>query len=120
MTRVAVYGSLRKGLGNHHILGLSSFLGEVKEKVPAKMISLGGFPGLLKAEEEADLTYEVYKVTDSILDRLDRLEGHPSFYKRELIDTPLGEAWIYWLQEERINREEVEHGDWKRFVSERH
>lgn len=115
MTKVAVYGSLRQGMGNHRILDGAELVGQYDVVMRAKMISLGGFPGLLKDDDFSPVTIEVYEVNDCILDRLDRLEGHPTFYKREETGTPAGGAWIYWLQGDRLVQEVVEHGDWKRY-----
>ena len=83
MNKVFVYGTLKKGFGNHDLLKSSKFLGEAY--IRAQLYSLGGLP--VAIEKSSSFVFgEVYEVTDDILDLLDRLEGHPNFYTRKEID----------------------------------
>lgn len=125
---VAVYGSLKRGFGNHRLLqgefydgvGDAEFLGEYV--IPEGMFvmrSLGGFPAIFKSSEEKDgvstpITIEVYRVSDTnMMENLDSLEGHPGWYRRELIDTPFGRSWIYIMpQGSYFGRPIVEDGVW--------
>jgi gamma-glutamylcyclotransferase (GGCT)/AIG2-like uncharacterized protein YtfP len=106
--KVAVYGSLLKGLGNHRLLEDSLLLGEDTTSPNYTMYDLGSFPGLLN-EGNNTYTVEVYDVDDHTLQRLDWLEGYNaeqperSFYMREVIQTQYGEAYIYFLNEDRVN-----------------
>ena len=117
VTKVAVYGSLRKGLGNHRVLGDSKLIG--KEWVPNyEMFSLGSFPGIRNGE--GSIFVEVYKVDSDTLERLDMLEGYHSkdsvnnFYDKEEVSTKFGDALIYTLQGERYKRSPiVSSGNWK-------
>jgi len=84
MTKVLVYGSLKKGFGNHHILENARFLGKAVTSPEFTMLHLGGFPGIVRGGETA-ITGEVYEVDAATLRRLDRLEGHPNFYRRDVI-----------------------------------
>lgn len=96
MQNVFVYGTLKTGHGNHRRLGTSpAYLGPCKIK--GRMYSLGPFPAIaLKDVSDDEVVHgEVYAVSDSTLADLDRLEGHPSFYKREEIATDYGTAWVY-------------------------
>lgn len=115
--KVAVYGSLRKGHGNHGILEGSKLLG--KQRLPnLEMFSLGGFPGIRKGE--SSILTEVYEVNGSTLEQLDTLEGFrhgssDSFYDREDVDTDFGDALIYTLQGDRYQGLPiVESGDWSK------
>jgi len=115
---VAVYGSLRKGLGNHRVLGTDSeLLGEIKTKPEFKLYDLGYYPGL-KKDGDTSVTMEVYRVTPSTLMSVNRLEGYEegreaSFYDREVIPTEFGDAYTY-IYVPRVNPEnEVKTGDWK-------
>ena len=112
--RVAVYGSLRQGMGNHRLLESSKFLG--KDKLDGFiMYSLGGFPCIRTVFPEGNtITVEVYEVDDETFRRLDILEGYPSFYDRKKVDTQYGEAWIYTIEREK-SRPVVESGDWVLF-----
>ena len=102
--RVFVYGSLLKGLGNHIVLCRkgSAFDG-VTETVEDsfEMVSMGAFPAVFRLPSEhagVRVRGEVYEVTDAGLRALDRLEGHPRFYKREKIALKDGsKAWAYMM-----------------------
>lgn len=43
---------------------------------------------------------EVWEIDDEMFRRTDRLEGYPHFYDRKEVDTPYGQAWIYFLNRE--------------------
>lgn len=106
--KVAVYGSLLKGLGNHGLLVNSTLLGEDTTSPNYTMYDLGSFPGLLN-EGNNSYTIEVYEIDAHTLQRLDWLEGydevHPerSFYNRHMIQTIYGEAYIYYLNDDRLS-----------------
>jgi gamma-glutamylaminecyclotransferase len=112
----AVYGSLKKGFGNHILLKDTECVFEGFVEIPYTMISLGGFPGLLRSGQKNKIYIEVYKVEDDETERnLDRLEGYPSFYDKEAVETPVGEAMIYFLHRDRYGEEDVvEDGNWTR------
>ena len=95
MQIVAVYGSLRKGFGNHGFLKNQSFKGT--DIVPNyKMYSLGAFPGIVP-DDGGSIFAEIYEVDEETFKALDRLEGHPNFYCRRQVSTVYGPAWIYEL-----------------------
>lgn len=120
---VAVYGSLREGLGNWRWY-LSSKAEAEKistEKIKGfKMVSLGGYPAIYTSKDESEITIEVYKVTDKTFKGLDGLEGYPSFYNRKEVMTSKGKAWIYFIDsiaEKSDQYTHVENGDWVDFRS---
>ena len=92
------------------------------------MYSLGGFPGVV--DGEGDVDGEVYRINDGHLDPLDRLEGHPTFYRRESrpvyltpavvqpFDTPV-ECFTYIYQRPVEQRERINHGDWRQYCDEK-
>ena len=115
---VAVYGSLRKGLGNHRVIEGSEQLGTDVVK-GWEMFSLGGFPGIKTGS--GDIVVEVYKVvSEGIARNLDRLEGFSeqdsarNFYNKATISTAFGEAEIYTL-EEGYHGDSVPDGDWAKY-----
>jgi gamma-glutamylcyclotransferase (GGCT)/AIG2-like uncharacterized protein YtfP len=79
---VFVYGSLRRGQYNHSVLAGASFVG--RGVLPgATMLDLGSFPAVvLGGPEPGPVVGEVYDAPPDVLARLDRLEGHPTFYRR--------------------------------------
>jgi gamma-glutamylcyclotransferase (GGCT)/AIG2-like uncharacterized protein YtfP len=97
--RVAVYGTLRNGEHNHHLLKDCELMGTTM--IPGfVMINLGGFPGILPVPlEDWEVVVEIYEVDARTLSSLDVLEGvGRDFYTRERIDTPLfGKVEIYVL-----------------------
>lgn len=107
---VAVYGSLRKGMGNHALLARGNAVHLSTERVKGwDMYSLGAFPFI--REGGGEITIEVYAVDSQTFSNLDRLEGYPSFYDRELIETSKGNAWVYFI-DSSPNSRPVTSGDW--------
>lgn len=86
MTKLFVYGTLKKGYANHHVLDGAKFVcnGVLPKAV---LYSLGGFPGLQRTSSiEDEVVGEIYEIDERVLERCDRLEGHPSFYCRKTDD----------------------------------
>lgn len=118
MTKVAVYGSLRSGMGNHRLLAHIADFAEGETVSEFKMYSLGGFPAIV-AQRGSKIKVEVYEVDDDTFARLDMLEGYPSFYNRQQVDILLEDgtidnAWIYFIEDDShyVSHEVVEDGDW--------
>jgi gamma-glutamylcyclotransferase (GGCT)/AIG2-like uncharacterized protein YtfP len=123
MKLLAVYGSLRMGMGNDGILTDPStrFLGEEQTSPAFTMIDLGAYPGVVN-QGDTPITIEVYGVSEDVWRRVEHLEGYPDYYDRIPLETSHGRAEMYVLPghylpqyRERI----VESGDWTRFHSER-
>lgn len=118
---VAVYGSLRKGLGNHPLLERNDAQLLSTEQIKGfQMYSLGGFPFITPDETAGDITIEVYAMPITGMRSLDALEGYPSFYDRMLVNTSKGQAWIYFIADRDGDYPLVEHGDWVRFKQEKY
>ena len=120
LRKMFVYGSLRKGFGNHYLLERSNYLGEALTDAAFTMLHLGGYPGVVRAGS-TQILGEVYEVDDKTLSRLDRLEGHPSFYRRTPIRVTEGsnaDRWqdveTYLLPTDWLSTQKtvVESGDW--------
>ena len=116
---VSVYGSLRKNMGNDHLLSTSKYLGEFRTKPEFSLYSLGGFPGL-KINGNTSVSMEVYEVTEEVAKRLDNLEGYTTggnntFYDKIPIETPYGKASVYIYVNDIPKERIVESGDWKAF-----
>lgn len=119
---VAVYGSLREGLHNYPCLNGSELMGQYETEPIYTMISLGGYPGVLK-EGSTSIVMEVYKVDAKTLVRLDNLEGYRgpgknNFYNREKISTPFGDAYTYFYNADSplMRAKAIETGDWVDYV----
>src|SRR2546423_11177622 len=86
--RVFVYGTLKSGFSNHHLLkGCECFGGAAS--VPTYKMIENGFPVILPDPHGKPLAGEIYTVDDATLARLDQLEREGSSYDRKLIDVTL-------------------------------
>ncbi|CAB3375121.1 Hypothetical predicted protein [Cloeon dipterum] len=114
MESVFVYGTLKKGEPNHDWMtewkeGQYNFIGRAKtvEKLPLIISSRYNIPFLLdKPGFGQEVHGEVYEVDAAMVKRLDELEDHPIFYKRELRPVRLEcgterVCWIYLIQKYR-------------------
>ena len=98
---IAVYGTLKKGYSNyHHYLTASKFIGKgtTKDKYP---LIISGLPYLIeKSGHGHHVEVDIFKVSGGVLAQLDRLEGHPDWYRRKQVDvtTKNGvlKCWIYF------------------------
>ncbi|ALO45725.1 gamma-glutamylcyclotransferase family protein [Pseudohongiella spirulinae] len=98
-TRVAVYGTLKRGLSNFPLLQGARFVG-CDCLTDITLYDLGPFPGA-RPERSDGVDVEVFELTVSHLSRLDILEDYLSnapdegLYNRVLMPTRFGPAWIY-------------------------
>lgn len=107
---IFVYGTLKNGFSNHSLLADSEFLGEAST-VDMYALYAAGIPFVNKDEPISTIQGELYEVNSSTLERIDRLEGHPDYYRREEIEvfkksigyTETITAWIYF-HPEKIGR----------------
>jgi gamma-glutamylcyclotransferase (GGCT)/AIG2-like uncharacterized protein YtfP len=112
---VFVYGTLRRGEVNDHLLGEAYFRGHHTTEPLYKMVSLGSYPGVVK-HGRTRIQGEVYEVDALTMSALDRLEGYPTAYTRELITTPWGRAWIYLYRGSLKDREPINSGVWRETI----
>lgn len=125
MTKVFIYGTLRRGGALHPVIEDSKFMGEAV--ATGIMFSLGRFPGVHFLPDAGRIYGEIYKVTPETLNKLDAIEGfHPdkpeiSMYVRRRIEPliPMGkifvrakEVWAYEYRTEGAKFPRVPHGDW--------
>ena len=114
--RVFVYGTLKKGHGNHGLLENAEYLGDAEISGPVALIDLGWYPGVVRQPNGPDRTIrgEVYAVDTDTLYSLDILEGHPEFYERQKFATEFRNAWVYTLPPGYIEDDTdiIEEGVW--------
>lgn len=96
---MAVYGTLKQGFGNNHLLERAKYLGEAFTTPEYTMYSLGGFPTIVK-NGNTSIKIEVYEVEDpTAINRLEGFTGEknsPSnWYNTETIATPYGDAEMF-------------------------
>ncbi|AFU98411.1 gamma-glutamylcyclotransferase family protein [Simiduia agarivorans] len=115
---LAVYGSLRQGFHNHHLLAHCEYLGTFNSANRYTMVDLGSFPGLFHGNCST-IVVEIYRVDEDTLAKLDILEGHPEHYQRhpQTIEG-FGEAWLYLMPEGYLDTTKVPQvsgGDWRAY-----
>lgn len=109
---VGVYGTLKTGQHNNGYMNgaLSLGIGHTSNQYP---LIIAGLPYLINEEGVGhNVEVEVFSVDDQTLRRLDMLEGHPTWYKRErvLIEMESGDTlsvWVYFNIEEKVERREL-------------
>lgn len=103
--RVAVYGTLKRGYGNHHLIAGSHFVGSGKTNEQYPLL-VNGLPYLYdECGLGEQVKVEVYDVDSTTFESLDRLEGHPTFYERREIwismdDWSQTKCWVYFINQE--------------------
>lgn len=99
---IAVYGTLKKGYSNYHrYLSSSKFVGKgtTQDKYP---LIIEGLPYVVNKKGTGhNVEVNVFKVSKSVFNNIDMLEGHPKWYRREIIPIKLEsgkviKCWIYF------------------------
>lgn len=125
MIKIAVYGTLRAGFGNHRLMEDSTLVGSGLTKEKYTMYA-SGIPYVDKDEPTSRIRVEVYDVKDEDLPSIDSLEGHPSWYRREEIPVELDngeevDAWLYFMPgvgKNSGNLTKIESGDYTEYRKE--
>lgn len=114
-TLVFVYGSLRRGEQNHWHLDGCLLIREARTEPGFRLYDLGAYPAMV-AGGRGSVVGEVYAVGPEALAALDRLEGHPRYYQRQVVRLADGQAVeSYLMQESKVDgRRLVPHGDWSK------
>jgi len=99
------YGTLMKGYSNHYPLKRAEWVGSAKTLEKYSLYE-SGIPFVFKGEAVSHIYGELYRVDELTLKIIDRLEGHPEWYRREEIQivTDSGNnvtAWLYFYPEKR-------------------
>lgn len=118
-TTIFVYGTLRKEQNNHGYLADSRYLGKGKT-VEKFALFASTIPFVEKNNSVSQIIGEAYVVNDTVLRRIDSLEGHPNCYKRELVYIQLDsgeiiQAWIYFYPSPHGKL--IESGDFCNYLS---
>ena len=115
MRKVFVYGSLKMGFGNHHVIEEQTYLGDavLSRDAGLRMVSLGAFPALIPSEAAQDIKGELYEVNDGGLQQLDWLEGYPDFYNRKEVTVGDVDALVYFIDDGNYEPYKSEpNGEW--------
>lgn len=98
INQVFVYGTLQRG---NEIRGLdrmgADFIDTATTTQPwFHMVDFGPFPAVVPGGDSY-IQGEVWKINKKIMDIMDQIEGYPDFYKRQIVETTSGPAWMYYL-----------------------
>ena len=98
--KLFVYGTLKKGFYWHEeYLGESEFIGPCRTSTDFTLY-IDALPFLVEEKASEPVIGELYQIDTETLANIDRLEGHPVAYKRDLItvfdeDDNEIKAWAY-------------------------
>jgi gamma-glutamylaminecyclotransferase len=82
-TILFVYGTLKRGMKNHHFLAGQEFLGTATTLPLYRLYSLGWHPGMVvDIESGLEVTGELWAVDETTLAKLDEYEGTPDWFYR--------------------------------------
>ena len=105
---VFVYGTLKRGGSNNHLLSTSTFITVAESLDHSQLFDLGGFPCWSPTNPLSDalcapVRGEIWEVSLRDFMRLDELEGHPRFFYRSQLnftdDSNTYRAWVYFLHQ---------------------
>jgi gamma-glutamylcyclotransferase (GGCT)/AIG2-like uncharacterized protein YtfP len=84
----------------HRVLAEQRFLGEGRTHPQYALYDLGAYPGLVSSESGRMIHGELYEIDDSLIARLDRIEGAPDLFRLDpiLIEDHPGDVFAYFYQ----------------------
>lgn len=96
-TILFVYGTLKRGGRNHRLLADQPYLGDAVTGPRYRVLDLGPYPGLVRADPGLTVRGELFAVSDCCLDELDDFEGVPELFTRERIEVDgRSGVWAYF------------------------
>lgn len=105
-----VYGTLKNGFKNNFYLHNAKYIGDAITTKDFAIVYDGKLPYLLHMNKELALRVkgELFKLNGEQLRLLDIIEGHPSWYTRELITVYIDKskvtAYTYFLNEKELRK----------------
>jgi gamma-glutamylcyclotransferase (GGCT)/AIG2-like uncharacterized protein YtfP len=97
---IFVYGTLRLGHSNHHLLKDANSYGIGNTAEAYSMYLISGYPYVTSFEPRYSIVGELYAINSGTLSVLDKMEGHPRHYERREVSVIVGEnqftAWMYF------------------------
>ncbi|MCA1031176.1 gamma-glutamylcyclotransferase [Bacillus timonensis] len=123
MINVFVYGTLRKGEGNHRLLEGATCMAEQAWAIGTLYDTGYGYPAM-KSAKNSRVYGELYSITESTLAALDQLEGFTAggthnLYERiqQTVHTDKGSvlAYLYVAATDHLCHKPISSGDWKEY-----
>lgn len=117
---VFVYGSLKRGFRNHHVMNQSAGRcagTAVLTGYGLHSVYSGAFPGIVRRDNRYKVHGELFSIPAERLPRMDAFEGVPSLYTRERVRVRSGKrkfwAWVYVFARTAELGKRVPGGRWK-------
>lgn len=119
---VFVYGTLKRGRSNHYIIAQDASAKCLFDDafISGEMYDMGRYPAVVLSNK--NLVFgELWYVDHATLLRMDKLEGHPNYYRRMLVPilgaerNPAGYvAWVYTMRKDQFHDrlEPMRVGNW--------
>ena len=113
---IAAYGTLRSGESNARFC--RNAISRRNAAIPGSLYNTGcGYPAYAP-EGETTVVVELIEIPFSDWASVDRLEGYPRLYDRELLDFTLDDgstvqAWVYIMNRLPPHARIIPSGDWK-------
>ena len=101
-----VYGTLKQGFSGHRLLEGTIFVGKATT-VDKYLLTSNRYPLLSKSQQLCRVRGECYKISKQVLERLDKYEGVPHYYSRDLIKVEIDDTkevkdvYTYFCEHER-------------------
>lgn len=111
--RLFVYGTLMRGQPAHRLMRGARLIGRAATRRGFALHDLGPYPAAVRAGR-GRIRGELYAMPAAMLRRLDAYENCPAEYRRAIIATALGAAWIYVYPRRPRRGHVLIHGDWRR------
>ena len=113
MKKIAVYGSLKKGMYNHSLLENpgAQFVGTEDLTIPFKMVPYSSFPALIPNDTDTTVHMEIYDVDDTVYRRVEHLEGYPHFYDKATTVLPDGNIVEFYVIPDTSGRLQQRYAD---------
>lgn len=95
---IFVYGTLRSGHSNHHLLKDANSYGAGTTVGQYSMYLISGYPYVTSFEPRYQIIGELYEIDSDTLSVLDKMEGHPRHYeRREVLVISGGTQYTAWM-----------------------
>lgn len=115
-----IYGSLKKGFDNHHIIEKATYISKAMtvDKFAMYKNKKGDYPYLVKNEHIDNINGEVYKINrKDLLRKIDEFEDSPNYYQREKIKiktrSGIKTAYTYFSNSNMKIKNQKSMNEWK-------
>lgn len=115
-----IYGSLKKGFDNHHIIEKATYISKAKtvNKFAMYKNKKGDYPYLVKDQHLDNINGELYRINrKDLLIKIDKFEDSPNYYQREKIKiktrSGIKVAYTYFYNSDKKIENKKSMNEWK-------